>query len=185
MKLLITGCGRSGTKYITHVLNNLGIYVQHEKRGRDGTVDWHQAKNLGKIEHRYDVILHQVRHPLKVISSCQTISNRSWNIIGKEIPIRDRDSLILKCMKYWYYWNKFVDNCCDWTYQLEQIKNEEVFVKFCSYVGVAPHKLALDVMQSDYNKRSHDNLSWDDLRKENKKLTSNIMGLARIYKYDV
>ena len=109
-KILITGCARSGTTYITNLLNVIGLKVGHEILRENGLVSWYNVdqpvyvyknnietispKNSKKYHYGvhnrqpnnkkvsdhintifdngwnevYDFIIHQVRHPLKVIS---------------------------------------------------------------------------------------------------------------------
>ena len=49
-KLLVTGCGRSGTLYITSYFQKLGLDVRHENpippngvMGNDGMLSWYMA----------------------------------------------------------------------------------------------------------------------------------------------
>lgn len=82
-KLLVTGCGRSGTLYITSCLQKLGLDVRHEEpvppngvMGKDGMVSWfmtvddsNPALGPGRKYYEFEYVLQLVRHPLKVIAS--------------------------------------------------------------------------------------------------------------------
>jgi hypothetical protein len=79
--LLITSTGRSGTKYMASVLQELGYSVTHDDAqviGSDGAVSWPLAVNTLKsyptwVKHpgnaRFNTLIHQVRDPLKSIPS--------------------------------------------------------------------------------------------------------------------
>lgn len=82
---LITGCGRSGTTYITQVLQRCGLDVGHERMGRDGIVSGFYAFDAPKYPGKhptprpqFDVVLHQVRAPLAAIASLQTGHSWDW-----------------------------------------------------------------------------------------------------------
>ena len=82
-KLLITGCGRSGTLYATELWRALGLDIQHERpvppngvMGEDGVASWFLAVDdpeppSGPSTQNYEfgITIHQVREPLKVIAS--------------------------------------------------------------------------------------------------------------------
>jgi hypothetical protein len=129
--LLITGCARSGTTYITQVLKQAGLQVEHEFLAKDGCVSWLMAVDAdyapwGPPDNGiyFEHIFHQVRHPLLVISSVYTTEpKQSWDFICKHIPeIRAKDDHVVKCAKYWYYWNLKAEEKAEWTYQVEEIE---------------------------------------------------------------
>ena len=79
-KLLVTGCGRSGTTYTSALLQAMDLDIPHEAVGKDGAASWKQIVSgtfvyLGKNRSvtidgsGFDRIIHQVRHPLKLITS--------------------------------------------------------------------------------------------------------------------
>src|SRR5271169_6495414 len=87
--LLITGCARSGTGYISLFLQKCGMEIGHENTKNDGVASWIMCTNAKHVPWGVDSrrrikfahIFHQVRHPLKVISSCQTEGEPSWKYI--------------------------------------------------------------------------------------------------------
>jgi hypothetical protein len=92
-RLLVTGCGRSGTKFIAALLQNLGMDVRHEQMGADGIATWCMAVESddspwggGRRGVHFKTILHQVRHPLKVIPSLLTFTSPSWEFIEQYVP---------------------------------------------------------------------------------------------------
>lgn len=86
---LITGCGRSGTGYISYQLNESGIVCGHENvftaegyigwKNYQGDSSWYAAPYIHKIGNV--PILHIVRDPQKVVHSFYRLglfSNLSW-----------------------------------------------------------------------------------------------------------
>lgn len=78
MKLLVSGCGRSGTKWMSEVLTKAGVPCSHEEAftpERHGTGEWADwtaeaswcAAPFTPIENVY--VVHLVRHPLDVLRS--------------------------------------------------------------------------------------------------------------------
>mgnify|MGYP003647797370 FL=1 len=68
-KLLITGAPRSGTHFTARLLFNLGLDIRHETVDTNGTVSSvHTLKPSG-----FTKVVHQIRDPLKSISSLHKI----------------------------------------------------------------------------------------------------------------
>ena len=132
-KLLVIGCGRSGTNYMAKFLEESGYDIHHERAGTEGCVSWPMVVNYyspwelsnGESFHH---IFHQVRHPLDVITSwyenLDDLDEDEWNFIRRHLPqISRSDSLIVHCAKYWYYWNLLAEEKAEWQYQIEDIEN--------------------------------------------------------------
>lgn len=200
--LLVTGCARSGTNYISNILQKCGLDIQHEGIGADGssswvmTVEatstpWGPARNDLKFKH----IFHQVRHPLKVISSTFTTEGpKSWGYIMQHIPqITAEDPYIVRCAKYWYYWNIKGDELAEWTYRVEDI--EQVWDEFEKRLGRELDRSALAEVPKTSNERKfkppsrgnnvlEKDFTWEDLKaKLNPKLYHDIRTLAKKYGY--
>ncbi len=80
-KLVITGTGRSETRYASELFTTLGLRVGHQvifnDRYRGGKIDWKgfsgdssglAAPFVGKL-HEKVLVIHQVRHPAKTVHS--------------------------------------------------------------------------------------------------------------------
>ena len=80
LDMLVTGCARSGTLYITRVFQKCGLGVKHENwEPTYGMVSWPMAVNTKdnvwgppSKDFTFKHIFHQVRHPLKAIASQMT-----------------------------------------------------------------------------------------------------------------
>lgn len=130
--LLITGCARSGTAYVSQVLNACKLNVGHETDGAYGISSWVMAipadqTPWGPARNNYSFrhVFHQVRDPLKTISSVFTTEGtKSWAFITMHIPqISLADLHIIRAAKYWYYWNLQAEAAAEWTYRLEDLDN--------------------------------------------------------------
>ena len=86
--LLITGCARSGTTFITKFFQLNGYDMRHEREGHFGVVSWPMTADSkrtpwgpGYDRYLFKHIFHQVRHPLKTIASAKNEPQRSWAFI--------------------------------------------------------------------------------------------------------
>ncbi len=109
--IYIAACARSGTIYMSEVLRKLGYKIGHEMTDVDGSVGYHLAVI------KPDNCFHQVRHPLRQISSMYDY--RSWGFINQVIECHGRG--LLGCMQYWLKWNELLEEFCVWRYRLEDI----------------------------------------------------------------
>ena len=74
--ILVVGHPRTGTSYVAKLLQSWGLDVQHEKMGKDGTVDWslvtgHKSlwQDISIKDYQWDIIIYCVRDPKKSIPS--------------------------------------------------------------------------------------------------------------------
>jgi len=196
--ILITGCGRSGTTYTTVVLRALGLKILHEKMGKDGTVNWRLPYDLpyGPMMplNRYPTngldgfghIFHQVRNPLKAIPSIHTVTARSWKYISQTEPkIQMSDPLLIRCMKYWMYWNKQCQKISEMTYQIENFN----FLDITNVLGVNPTDkqiLKALAINKTVNTRAYKiTVDYNDFVNADKELAEELKELAEEYGYDI
>lgn len=192
--LLVTGCARSGTSFTSRILRNAGLDIPHEEMGKDGAVSWYLAtqpdyrkRRINLKKYYFAHTFHQTRDPLKTISSVYFAENlHSWNYILKHTPeISFRDSHLVKCAKYWYYWNLKAEKCSEWSFRVEDI--EQVLQEMPSRLGI--DLLPVDLQNQPKNMNSmgeHPDFSWTDLEKELPlDLYENIIQMAKRYGYTV
>ncbi len=199
--LLITGCARCGTTYISQVLNKCGLDVPHEKMGAHGTVNWIMAVPAdytpmaydfryccapGLNHYRFQHIFHQVRDPLKSISSIAVDLDPIWDFVGGYIQEVDMaHPTIINAARYWYYWNLKAEKIAEWTYRIEDI--DHVWKEFCRRLGYPLDKSNLKRVQRNTNsgKVSH-RVTWKALKRMlEPELYNNIVKMARRYGYSV
>ena len=167
----IAACARSATVYMTYLLRKLGYDVGHEVWGPDGSVGYHL------VVVRPDNCLHQVRHPLKQITSMLT--HRSWGFCNQVIDLSNRD--LLGCMEYWFKWNQICEEFCVWRYQIEQLP--DVWDEFLDKIGHS-HCPLPDVPTNTNSHTADKQVTWNDLFNEEEALAKDIIGMANRYGYD-
>ncbi len=190
--LLITGCGRSGTGYITALMNMCGIQIGHERWGVHGSCSWPMAVDdpyspwgPSAYDIHFEHVFHQVRNPLRQITSYYSVApKRSWDYIRQHVPeINDDDSHVVKCAKYWYYWNLLADQKAEYTYRVEDI--ERAFSHMSILLGFELDKTAIEKISKKTHTRPHyREFSWSDLENELPgDLLRSIRDLAKSYGY--
>lgn len=185
---LITAHPRSGTLYTAKVLQGLGLNVSHESKGKDGCVSWkHLPKALD-----FDLVMHQVRNPLKVIGSSHTINVRSKiTLYGQEdLPQNE----LRMFMFTWLKWTNIADGIADFIYRIEDLENVFKFIleqineqgRLSEPIEVTNEIPEVD---KDTHSRSHLNkykeLNWGDLFNEDKMLAMQVMQKAKKYGYNI
>lgn len=193
--LLVTGCARSGTVFTTHLLIECGLHVGHETPQQDGVVSWFMAVDdgpnfcgPGALDYHFQHTLHQVRDPLQVMSSVYvTQGYLTWDYVIRHIPqIHWSDPLIVKCAKYWYYWNLAAEKKANWTYRIEDLENQwDVLEKT---LGMPLDKTAFKRVPKNINNRGPHQVefTWELLRGALiPPLYNKIVKLAKRYGYTV
>jgi hypothetical protein len=157
-RVLITGCGRSGTKFTALLLQGLGLDVGHEQLGADGVSSWCMAVDsvdapwgVGRRGLQFNPIFHQVRHPLKVISSLTTFTPPSWEFIARHVNCPADDPIVIRAAKYWYHWNRQTEHVAQWRYRIETLPG--IFDEFCERLGVEPRRDVLRATSKMVNSR--------------------------------
>lgn len=215
-KLLITGCGRSGTFYSTEVWRALGLDIRHErpvgvhgKMGGDGASSWLMAADdpnppfgPSAVDYEFDIVIHQVRHPLKVIASAAQFilakGEFAPEYIERNAPetqinfdeqiLSEKQQLLLQAARYWYYWNLLVEGKEEITVPIEQLP--EKLPGLCELVGIEYQKDVLENIAPNINHRHlylNEELwtvDWEELKSLDSDLTDEIQNLAASYGYD-
>jgi len=208
--IVVTGCGRSGTQYIAKVLKALGKHIGHERWYSQGIVSWYIVRG-GYLDYfkqqtkdRKIIVLHQTRFPLHVISSFITRDGVRW--LRQVLPdVKDSDTNLQICIKYWYYWNIWISQTFDiaFRYNVEDITNDKTLYKFCNTIGVTltsrriskikniskdihtGHKGDGRRMRTRARKQYDKRYSWKELDEADKELTLSVKELAESYNYDL
>ncbi len=170
--IYVAACARSGTMYITKVLQKLEYDIQHEMTGSDGSVGYHLA--IIKPEGCF----HQVRHPLKQIASMY--DHGAWGFMNQVVDVQGVG--LLGCMQYSLKWNELLEEFCVWRYQLEQIK--DVWSEFLERIG---HSCVPIPEIEDKNERKtsfeYTEFSWDELYECDRELAQMIYDKHLEYGY--
>lgn len=206
--IAITACPYSATKFTKILLCKYGLDIGHEAYGKDGIVSWGHA-HLTKRDFIADgfsgdmVLLHQVRHPIMVISALRVLHRGSkhppskqliwdrikerteymdipWDI-SAETPPDDKDKSLLLWMKLWYWWNKACSEKADLTYRVEAIESEWRSFRWACGLGNVEY---METKKTINRKKTSLIKSWNDLYDEDAELTGEILGLAGKFGYE-
>ncbi len=183
---LVTGSGRSGTKYISTVLRVCGLGVGHEHLGVDGIVsgfycfesDHYPGAHVSPRP-KFDLILHQVRDPLKAIGSITTGRSRKWASQFVDVE-KSASSLRWSCY-YWLAFNLEAERQALFTYRIEDL--EDIWEKLQDALSFdTPYSVVSDVPKN-INTRSHRRYKWNDIKEAAPEIYGNIRNAARRYGY--
>ena len=203
---LVTGFPRSGTHFTKTLLRNYGLKAAGEEYGRlkplshekkaDCVVSW---QHLDLHQEHFPVILHQVRHPLKVISSAQTLYNNSLRKIFKKINAPNywsfqlhfrktrffNDDIIIHRLMYsWLYWNEQIerDPRNELVFRLENIENS--WSDILDKIGAENSDMPALRKNVNTRKGKYDTLTWEKLHEVDDNLANKIILKAKEYGYE-
>ena len=145
MKIIISGCGRSGTRYMSELFQKMGLPCTHEvvfdpknwrgselpMLGMKNESAWESAPFLTQLDPDEYAILHIIRHPFKQINSLRNLGffevNDIWCQFACRIfPALNHGSYPERYAKYWIYWNKLVENVNYFGYVYQRFNIESI-----------------------------------------------------------
>ena len=189
---VITGCGRSGTKYIAELLTRSGRDIAHESMGRHGIASWMWAVDARSVpwgpapslfRHPRERCFHQVREPLAAIASLQTFADPSWQFIAAHTGSAADAPILLRSARYWLEWNRLAEQRSSWRYRIEDIAT--VYPSLCERVSIDPDARALAEVPRSVNTRKglYAMVGWDDIARLDEELAAKVREQAREYGY--
>ena len=163
-RVLVTGCGRSGTTYASHLLTSCGLDVPHEHGvGRDGISSWLFAADATEVPwgpapsaYRFEHVVHLVRDPLGSIPSFATLKRSAWAYIGRHVAIDPRESLLVHAAAYWLRWNALIEARASLRVRVEVLP--ESLGLLSNHLGVALDSSATARIPRDLNTRRYGRL---------------------------
>jgi len=203
-KFVVVGCGRSGTLYMTKVFEILGYKVGHEGFNKNGICSWYlgekdRSRATHKIMAGHDVkYIHLVRNPVKVISSMYNIDltrkRSGLDIFRRGFPqynhLSGTPSYVLI---WWIIWNRECKKNYnfDYTIKVEDFKYKGKVNKFCKGVNLKYSEEMYQKIQSlgqkvhttPKRKIFNPELTFEDLKSENKRLALQLKKVAYKYGY--
>jgi hypothetical protein len=126
--------------------------IPHESSG-ESTSSWKELHNADK----YDVVIGVVRHPYKVVSSCQTLSPTSWAQLGCPGGFS-----LSGAMKSWVRFNEHMRQVCDYWIRIEDLE----------FIG-----------SKKINSRNHGNLTTQELASADPVAFQRMVELGREFGY--
>lgn len=188
MRFVVTGCGRSGTKYVSHLLTAAGLDCGHEDvfnawpGGRppsgwrqtdlDGDSSYIAAPWTPDLRHELTVV-HLVRAPLDHIRSvvgCSHVANGDapWvRFIDSQIQLLRHHRGPVRAAAYWLRWNRLVDGNSHLFWRLHEI--DEAHVKeLADRIGASldPERITEAVERTSKrlnHRRRDESVTLDDL----------------------
>lgn len=159
-RLVITGTGRSGTRYMSELLTKLGLSVSHQaafhERFDGGLIEWekHVGDSSGLaapfVQHLPETVLviHQVRHPAKVIRSLlrnghvpgTAPHNPAVQRYADHVPqMFEENDLVLRACLLWVHWNRLVKKIAlqpNYLQHRVEDTNQEFLTKVLGFFGL-------------------------------------------------
>ena len=178
-KFVIIGTGRSGTTYIAELLTECGIPCGHEtifdyrgitKRfGYKGDVSWLALPYLSNFN---GTVLHQTRHPMKVINSLLGINFFTHNSFE---PFRNFASQyfyfsgdeVNDAMRWYTNWNTWCEEYASFRFKVEEL--DEMYADLLKAININDiniqerFRIALNKKEKSTNTRAKMNLTFSDL----------------------
>jgi len=190
--IAVVGCGHSGTFHISEVFQRIGVDIRHEQVGRDGVAGWNYTHLLREQFPDFGlpvnaVVLHQTRHPLRVISSLQAMEDDTWEEVGRRAACRGIEWNPLEYphpvrgMEYWVYWNRFAEGIAQYQYRVENLP--VAFPEILHLLGLPV--VALPRVPKTMNKHEYSyNYEWSDLEVEDSVLCERVRQMSVEYGYE-
>jgi len=177
---MIAGHARSGTMYMAYLLQALGIDMKHQELGKDGVVSWqHICTNEYKVS--CDEVIHQVRHPLKVIAStAYTLHPCSYPFMFDCIGTPPNDHPLVVAMWTWLKWNELIEERAKWRFKIEDCDVTELEY----WLGIEFGKPIKPNIPKTTNSIPHPETSWQELEAVDLHLCEQVRALGKKYGYE-
>lgn len=191
--LLITGCCYSGTEYMSKFLQASGLDVEHEYMNSEGCVSWLMASRIKStpwgplsINYKFDHVFHQVRSPIKVIQSVYNFFPVDlWPWIYDVVPeIKRTDPLLVRSVKYWYYWNLLCEDVAEWRFRIEDFDVQ--YEEMAERLGLQFDDMVLGLIDKGTNKKDGkiEQVTWEMLKQNlDSDFYEKVCNLTRRYGY--
>ena len=210
---LITAHPRSGTGFTWFSLDSAGVAVgnEHFEQGTGpqpdpanerpvlGVVSW---RHVALMPDRFDTVLHQVRHPLKVLSSAQTLKASTFELFFRYIGRPSMMAPLQLVLKKWHWagerqlgrwamftwlrWNELIETrvAVAKRFQIEHIAEE--WPQICRLLQVDQRPFP-DRIPTDHHSRKsrYRQLTTQDLFRLEPRLAEGIVAKAAAYGYDM
>lgn len=203
--IVVTGCQRSGTAYVSALFTASGWWCSHERffsearqyQVRPDTIESSHCVAPFLTQLPDDaLVVHLVRNPLDVLSTL--LANRKF--VGKapdsvkfarkqapQIHVK-KDSELQRVMRYWHGWNNLIEQSGRVTHrwQVEHITADDIanLLALSNRGGVMSyvrHALNITPKRVNASARDVELLGWDDL--PNGPLARRVQGMAYDYGY--
>jgi tetratricopeptide (TPR) repeat protein len=209
-KLLVMGCGRSGTGFVAKVLTEAGLKAGHERVFHPGTrtPEWGATQvesswlalpwlpTLGSDVH----VLHLVRNPIKNARSWMGVGMFATNAHPDHEPYReavrrcapgvmDYSTGLERWLAHWVVWNEIAAHHADGFLRIEDLDRDEgeQLGRVCEDLGFCSAEAVMDrydAVPSNFNTRIVDEgVSMRDILSLDPGLVRRFVALCELYGY--
>jgi len=111
-EFLVTGVGRSGTKYMSELFTNLGYPIGHERMGEYGKSCWQTAAHP-EVCCKFNHIINVVRNPVHIVRSFFSYwpakqKEMLVNFRKKFISIERESDILTQAVQIFVGWNRLI-----------------------------------------------------------------------------
>lgn len=210
-KVLIVGSGRCGTSSLALNLQALGLDVQDERMGADGTAGlwfipprdaswypywpWDPTRcytGCRASDFKFEVVLHVVRDPRHVIPAMgKVFPSLIWEWLEDTgvIPyrIKPRYSQLERCAFAWYHLNLRAEQEADYRFRIEDVALPRVQRKLRDLLGLSTGTPWPGIVARNKHTgyRRYEPLNILELADKNAALCVNVVAMAKRYGYDI
>jgi hypothetical protein len=205
-RFLVVGSGRSGTQYASKLFTELGIPCGHETLFRLTSASGQTLVGdasfgaVAYLDEFQGIILHQVRHPLRVLRSILATGffDRPdkylfyYQLIESVLPqIDQRKSSLHKAMYYIVEWNRLCEQAATMCWRIEDL-DAETLSRASSLIGYAKSvelcatvlaQIPQNVNWLELHGLRRNELSWGDIPECTEK--DELMAVAYRYGYSL
>lgn len=183
-RFVISGTGRSGTKYAASILNAMQIPCGHESIfTAEGPREWGNARGDSSwmaapfLEGFDGTVIHLVRDPLAVVNSLVGIGFFDETVTGHE-PYRGfvrehlpaaflSDDPVMRAATFVRLWNELIEPLADLRIKVEDLPEPSTAQALARAVGAEPGLVFVDEqirrVPTDINHRPRAALGWTDM----------------------
>lgn len=185
MRLLFTGCARSGTGYMAKLITEAGLVCGHEwaftpfKAGEWGLLKAESSSlALRAVEDGLVgdcLVIHLIRNPLEVVRSVvgRDMFNQSpprykakysaWLCANVPQCFEPCLSSVTRAARYWLFVNQRAENCIGYRLRVEDI-DAKALEDISDVIGVPLDVTALERVGTKTNSGERDeSITWDDM----------------------
>lgn len=160
---MVVGCGRSGTLFMSKVLQILGFDVGHEILGKDGMSSWMHSFGVrqkrvlqNELKEFPKFYIHVTRNPLEVIQSMTVLTHmKRRNALNYFRAICPDETYKYKDYElgvfYWIFWNQMIEKRgagVDIRVKLEDLSTEKGIKDLCKALKVRFSKLKMSKIKA-------------------------------------
>lgn len=211
VKFLITGCPHNGELFTMKLFEcngyHLGFRSFRVSERYDGILSWELASSSAEefdpilSQFSFDVVLHQVRHPLETINEILHHDRSMWVTVCDLVPEINQCrahqqnvgefSALERAANFWFYWNLLAERRSTLTYTVESLLQGQKTAEIESALNLPPGHFRVGKAFSAPNQlnssslRAHKLSWWDVFLCVSRDTFEKIVCLSERYGYDV